>query len=174
MAAFSQLYEKVIGATGGLFLPQSFHPYQLVNAKGTSVWLAAYAWLVTRPAKEEMLDKISNGSIYPANVPSSFNEYHVWPDNRLLPKQNAAFGTYAPFVIPFIVWKDEKPLSFDVEIQAAIAAGKDAGSYLGGINQAISFLMSPPAFVIGFDEFDEQQPSALIDHFVNFLPALTR
>lgn len=35
------------------------------------------------------------------------------------------------------------------------------------VTAAIKFFMPQPAFIIGFDEFDENNPSGMIDKFIN-------
>jgi hypothetical protein len=43
--SFGELYKKVIGIKGGIVIGSSFHPYQLVNPKGTTAWQAGYVQL---------------------------------------------------------------------------------------------------------------------------------
>src|SRR6476660_3781222 len=59
-SSFSQLYNKVIGKKGGIIIGSSFHPYQLVNPKGTTVWQAGYVQLYVNEKKDEAFSAIIN------------------------------------------------------------------------------------------------------------------
>lgn len=49
--SFGELYNKVIGKKGGIVIGSSFHPYQLVNPKGTTAWQAAYVQIYMNKKK---------------------------------------------------------------------------------------------------------------------------
>jgi hypothetical protein len=54
------LYKKVIGVKGGIAIGSSFHPYQLVNPKGITVWQASYVQLYANNKKDEAFNAIIN------------------------------------------------------------------------------------------------------------------
>ncbi|MET0243674.1 MAG: hypothetical protein ABW174_09400 [Flavitalea sp.] len=103
LASFARLYSIVIGGSGGMILSRSYHPFQLINPKATSVWIAAFTYLFTRNDIENLFRKTA--------------------------QENASC-------------------------------------------QALKFFMADPTFVIGFDEFDDQHPGGMVDHFVNYLSHL--
>ena len=151
--AVLNLYRKVIGDIPGIAIGASLHPYQLVNPKGTTVWQAAYV-LNHESFKDD-------ATIFTPR-PAGFDELHVWPDTRLSTDENPIFARYVPFVIPFLASPSSKTLEWDARI---------TGDFVESITQAARFLMPPPGFVLGFDEFDETKPEKLIDRFVNFIQA---
>lgn len=165
--AFGDLYKKVIGNKGGIIVGSSFHPYQLVNPKGTTVWHAGYVQLFLNEKKDDAFNDIKNdNSLFLVDPSSAFKELNVWPDTRLTYEENPIFSKYVPFVIPFLTYKSDQPSIWDNEIQIGMATRGDASEYVEKITKLISFFMPSPSFILGFDEFDEKNPSKLIDNFI--------
>ena len=168
LAQFGQLYNLVIGEHGGVGLASSFHPYQLVNQAGVTVWYAAYAQLYAQPNRAALFEAMADEQArYVVAPPASFSEFHVWPDTRLTSDENPVFSHYIPFVLPFSVRKGPAPLRWDAELAAAEGDKNRFGTYLDTVNKAIQFVQPSPAFVLGFGEFDEQQPERLIERFMD-------
>ena len=164
---FGELYQLVIGELGGIAINNSFHPYFIINQKGTTVWNAAYVKVYTNENQAEAFKTIrANQAIYTVDLSSLFREVNVWPDTRLTYEENPLFRTYAPFVIPFLVDSDNREIRWDAEIAKGIAEKGHASAYVERVTNALRFFMAAPAFVIGFDEFDEKNPSGLIDNFI--------
>ena len=167
LAKFGELYNLVIGHHGGVGIASSFHPYQLVNEAGITVWYAAYAQFYAQPNRLELFAEMTvEKTPFVVVPPASFAEYHLWPDTRLTTDENPIFGRFVPFVIPFLVRKDPELLRWDKEL----AAGCDKpriSAYLKAVNEAIKFVQPAPAFVLGFGAFDEQQPEQLVEQFLN-------
>ncbi len=165
--SFGKLYDLVIGAHGGVSLGSSFHPYQLINPSGLTVWYTAYAQLYAQPQRaalfEAMADEQARFLVAP---PASFADFHVWPDTRLTSAENPVFSHYIPFVLPFLVRKGPAPLRWDAELAAADGDAARLQPYLAAVNEAIQFVQPAPAFVLGFGEFEEQQPERLIERFM--------
>ena len=165
---FGELYNLVVGQHGGLGIAGSFHPYQLVNEAGVSVWYAAFAQLYAQPNRlglyaEMTVEKLS----FVVEPPASFAEFHLWTDTRLTTDENPIFGRFVPFVIPFLVRKDPELLRWDAEFTAAEGDKNRISPYLKAVNEAIRFVQPAPAFILGFGEFDEQQPELLIEKFLD-------
>ncbi len=168
LAKFGELYQQVIGAHGGLGIASTFHPYQLVNQVGVTVWYAAYAQLYAQPNRLELFAEMTvEKTSFVVEPPASFAEYHVWPDTRLSTDENPIFDRFVPFVIPFLVRKDPELLRWDAEFAAAESDPSRLRPYLDAVNAAIKFVQPAPAFVLGFGEFDEQQPEQLIAKFLD-------
>jgi hypothetical protein len=166
--AFNQLYAKVIGDMGGLIISGSFHPYQIVNQKGTTVWHVAYLHVHFNENKEEAFRAITREQARFLVDPSdSFKNIFTWPDKRLTFETDPFFSKYVPFIIPFLVYKPQKKLNWDLEIQKEMNQKGHAGDYVESITESIRFFMPKPAFILGFDEFDEQNPSKMIDNFIS-------
>jgi hypothetical protein len=166
--AFGELYQKVIGIKGGIVIGSSFHPYQLVNLKGTTVWQAAYVQLYLNNKKDEAFNAIINDNgLFLVDLSSAFKDIMVWPDTRLTNEENPLFSKYVPFVIPFLVYKLTEQPNWDIEISLGMATNGDAAEYVQKTNNLIRFFMPEPSFIVGFDEFDGTNPSKLIDHFIN-------
>ncbi len=161
-AAALKLYRKVIGSIPGIAMGASLHPYQLVNLKGTTVWQAAYV-LHHESFKDD-------ATIFTPR-PAGFDELHMWPDTRLSTDKHPIFARYVPFVIPFLASPSSKTLEWDLQIEQEMKLKGNASDFVESVTQAIRFLMPPPGFVLGFDEFDETKPEKLIDRFVNFIQA---
>lgn len=167
-ARLGELYKLVIGAHGGLSLASTFHPYQLVNPAGITVWYAAYAQFYAQPDRIEMFGEMTvEKAQFVVAPPASFAEFNVWPDARLTSAENPVFSRYVPFVLPFLVRKNPDALRWDAEFAAADGDKERIGWYLAAVNEAIRFLQPAPAFVLGFDEFDEQHPERLIERFLS-------
>ena len=165
---FGELYNLVVGNHGGLGIASSFHPYQLVNQAGLTVWYAAYAQLYAQPNRFELFAEITlEKAQFVLVPPASFAEFHVWPDTRLTTDENPIFGRFVPFVIPFLVRKDPELLRWDKEFAAAAGDKAYLAPYLKAVNEAVRFVQPAPAFVLGFSEFDEQQPELLIEKFLS-------
>lgn len=168
LAKFGELYNLVIGNHGGLGIASSFHPYQLVNPAGLTVWYAAYAQFYAQPNRLELFAEMTVEKVSFVTVPpASFAEFHVWPDTRLTTDENPIFGRFVPFVIPFLVRKDPELLRWDKEFAAAEGDKNRIAPYLKAVNEAIKFVQPAPAFVLGFGEFDEQQPELLVEKFIS-------
>ena len=165
---FGELYTLVIGNHGGLGTAGSFHPYQLVSAAGISVWYTAYAQLYAQANRLKLFAEMTvEKTSFVVEPPASFAEYHVWPDTRLTTDENPIFGRFVPFVIPFLVRKDPGLLNWDKEFATADGDNRRVRPYLDAVNAAIKFVQPAPAFVLGFGEFDEQQPELLIEKFLS-------
>ena len=168
LALFGELYSLVIGKHGGLGLASSFHPYQLVSEAGISVWYTAFAQLYAQPNRLELFAEMTvEKTSFAVEPPASFAEFHVWPDTRLTAGENPIFGRFIPFVIPFLVRKDPELLRWDAEFAAAEGDRSLLRPYLDAVSAAIKFVQPAPAFVLGFGEFDEQQPEQLVEKFLS-------
>ncbi|MDJ0365917.1 hypothetical protein QMK33_12205 [Hymenobacter sp. H14-R3] len=175
MQHFGELYNLVIGEHGGVSLSSSFHPYQLVNPAGVTVWYAAYAQLYAQPNRADLFGAMADEQArFVVAPPASFGQFHVWPDTRLTSAENPVFSRYIPFVLPFLVRKGPAALRWDAEFAAAGGDPERIQPYLEAVTEAIRFVQPAPAFVLGFGEFDEQQPERLIEEFMScraMLPA---
>ena len=168
VAKFGELYNLVIGNHGGLGIASTFHPYQLVNPAGLTVWYAAYAQFYAQPTRLELFAAMTvEKASFVTVPPASFAGFHIWPDTRLTTDENPIFGRFVPFVIPFLVRKDPELLRWDAEFAAAEGDNSRLRPYLDAVNAAIKFVQPAPAFVLGFGEFDEQQPELLIEKFIS-------
>ncbi|AIN75151.1 hypothetical protein O8E88_002362 [Flavobacterium psychrophilum] len=166
--SFTNLYENIIGEKGGIIIGNSFHPYQIVNPKGTTIWHASYVKLYVNENKDEVFKAIINENTkFLVDLGSTFNEINVWPDTRLTYEENPIFSKYVPFIIPFLVYKSEEQTKWDLELNIEIALNGHATNYVNSINELTRFIMPEPSFILGFDEFDEQNPSKLIENFIN-------
>ncbi|MFD2717872.1 hypothetical protein ACFST9_04050 [Hymenobacter monticola] len=166
LTKFGELYNLVIGKHGGLGIASSFHPYQLVNQAGITVWYTAYAQFYAQPNRLQMFAEMTlEKAQFVVVPPASFAEFHLWPDTRLTTDENPIFGRFVPFVIPFLVRKDPELLRWDAEF--ADGDKNRLNAYLKEVNAAIKFVQPAPAFVLGFGEFDEQQPEQLIEKFLS-------
>ncbi|QMW01094.1 hypothetical protein [Spirosoma foliorum] len=112
-----ELYRKVIGDIGGIAITNSFHPYYIVNQKGTTVWNAAYVNVYINEKQDEFSRNIqTNKAIYMVDMGPIFTEINVWPDTRLTYEENPLFSRYVPFIIPFLVYNPDKEIRWDYEI----------------------------------------------------------
>ena len=168
LTKFGELYSLVVGNHGGLGIASSFHPYQLLNPEGVSVWYAAYAQFYAQPNRFELFAEMTlEKAAFVLVPPASFAELHVWSDARLTSDENPVFNRFIPFVIPFVVRKNPDILRWDAEFAAAAGDKARLMPYLKAVNEAVHFVQPAPAFVLGFGEFDEQQPEQLIEKFLN-------
>ena len=168
LTKFGELYNLVVGQHGGLGIASSFHPYQLVNEAGITVWYAAYAQFYAQSNRLELFAEMTvEKASFVTVPPASFAEFHIWPDTRLTTDENPIFSRFVPFVIPFLVRKDPELLRWDKEFAAAAGDQSRLSPYLEAVNEAIHFVQPAPAFVLGFGEFDEQRPEQLVEQFLS-------
>ena len=125
-----------------------------------------YLYGFTQNPNHAAPDQQSFGELYQVDLSTLFGEVNVWPDTRLTYDENPLFSTYAPFVIPFLVDSENRGIRWDAEITQGVAQTGHASAYVERVTKALRFFMAEPAFVIGFDEFDEKNPSGLIDNFI--------
>ncbi|WP_143774456.1 hypothetical protein [Niastella vici] len=171
--AFHKLYQLVIGRIGGVCITNSFHPYFIINGKGVTAWMDAYLKVVVNKNKDEMFFNMKNErAVYTMNAASAFNELKVWPDTRLTYEENPALSKFVPFIIPFLTLKSEQSTNWDMAQKTTKITNGYATEYLEEVTSAIRFFMPAPAFVLGFDEFNGANPSALIDKFIACKPLL--
>lgn len=168
LGKFGELFRLVAGNHGGLGIASSFHPYQLLNPAGVSVWYAAYAQFYAQPNRVELFGAMTlEQAQFVVVPPASFAGFHPWPDTRLTTDKNPIFSRFIPFVIPFLVRKNPDALRWDAEITAAEGDKHRLNPYLKAVSKAIKFVQPAPAFVLGFGEFEEQQPEQLIEKFLS-------
>jgi hypothetical protein len=166
--AWGELYQRVIGIRGGILPGGSFHPYQLINAKGATVWQTSYLQLYVSEKRQEAFRAIiANDALVRVDVSPMYNNLLMWPDTRLSHEENPVFSKYVPFVIPFLSYKKDQPITWDEKIESGMAEKGHASAYVEQITKLSNFLTPPPSFIVGFDEFDEANPSKLIDNFIN-------
>lgn len=169
LGKFGELCALVIGEHGGLALASSFHPYQLVNPAGVSVWYAAFAQFYAQPNRVELFGAMTlEKAQFVVVPPASFAEFSVWPDARLTSDENPIFSRFVPFVLPFLVRKNPDALRWDAEFAAAEGDRDRLNPYLKAVNQAMHFVQPAPAFVLGFGEFEEHNPEQLIEKFLSY------
>ena len=139
-----------------------------MNEAGISVWYMAYAQLYAEASRLEMYAEMTvEKTSFVVVPPASFAEFHTWPDTRLTTDENPIFGRFVPFVIPFLVRKDPELLRWDAEFAATEGEKSRLRPYLDAVNTAIKFVQPAPAFVLGFGEFNEQQPELLVEKFMS-------
>ena len=168
LGKFGEIYNLVVGEHGGLGIASTFHPYQLVNPAGVSVWYAAFAQFYAQPDRVELFGAMTlEKAQFVVVPPVSFAEFNAWPDARLTSDENPIFSRFIPFVLPFLVRKNPDALRWDAECSAAEGDRDRLSPYLKAVSQALHFVQPAPAFVLGFGEFDEQQPEQLVEKFLS-------
>lgn len=164
-AAFVDLIQRITQRTV-ITIGASFHPYQLIRPEGLSVW--SYTLLRIHSQQKAGLTEVGHGrgSVHTVPPADAF-PMRQWSDTRLFTDVNPVFGQYVPFVIPYLVPKDDQAPYWEKRLAAEVAAHGHATPYLESINEAMRFLLPTPAFVVGFDAFDETNPHGVVQNFVN-------
>jgi hypothetical protein len=169
------LYKQLVGTKGGIIIPAAFHPHQLVNQKGVAVWQAAFIMMAVNEKSKGIADAVNQGQAAAIIDPSdSFRNLNIWPDKRLTCNENSIFSKIVPYIIPFFVYNDGRPTRWDTFFELEMQKTGYANELASGITEATRFMMKEPSFVLGFDRFDEQYPSAMIDRFMSMKIALER
>jgi hypothetical protein len=133
-----------------------------------TAWQACYVQLYLNNKKDEALNAIINDNgLFLVDPSSAFKDIMVWPDTRLTTHENPIFSKYVPFVIPFLVYNMTEQTNWDIEINRGMATKGNASEFVEQITNLTRFIMPEPSFVLGFDKFDETNPSTLIDNFIN-------
>lgn len=167
--AFARLISLATGRKGAVTIGASFHPYQLVNPKGVHVWAQTLVSIIVQKACDLKVIGTTH-SYFHMNPPGpQAFPLLVWPDTRLMPDVTPAFGTYVPFIIPYLEYEDGLPSYWTERLEHEVLHNGHAHAYLESINAALRFLLADPAFVVGFGTLDEKHPEALLDNFVRFI-----
>jgi len=167
--AFYNLIFPLTGMNGTVTIGASFHPYQIINNNGIDIWEQVFQ--VTKAHNYCDYEKLINEKYFFHMIPPAATAfpYIIWSDNRLLNEINPEFGIYVPFLIPYLTFENGQEPQWLVELKNGITTQGNAHLFIDKINHASKFLMPEPTFIIGFDEFDINNPSTVIDHFVDFL-----
>lgn len=165
--AFARLIGLVTGRKGAVTIGASFHPYQLVNAKGVPVWAQTMVAILTQGIDLKVVTTTNTFFHMNPPGPQAFPVL-IWPDNRLSTEVTPAFGKYVPFVIPYLEFEDGDIPYWSERLHEDMLMHGHAEAYLNAINASLRFLLPEPAFVVGFGVLDEQHPEALLEHFVQF------
>jgi hypothetical protein len=166
---FHQLINLVVGKNAAITIGASFHPYQLINGRGIDIWETVLN-VISVNSYCDLEALIKSHSYFHMNPPdqSAFPVIQ-WQDERLFTEANPEFGTYVPFVIPYLRHDDGNKPFWLVQIETQMSLGAKATGYIEQLNDAMRFLMPPPAFILGFDVFNKHNPSEIVNHFVDFL-----
>ncbi|WP_224369210.1 hypothetical protein [Hyalangium versicolor] len=166
--AFARLIGLATGDRGAVTIGASFHPYQLVNAKGVTVWQQTLVAIITQKFCD--LKQIATTPTFFHMNPPGPQAFPIliWPDKRLTTDVTPAFGKYVPFVIPYADLDDGSVPHWRMRLAEEVATHGHAHAYLESINAALRFLLPDPAFVVGFGILDEEHPETLVEQFVTF------
>ncbi|AGC41953.1 ankyrin repeat-containing protein [Myxococcus stipitatus DSM 14675] len=171
-AAFVELIQRITQRPV-ITIGASLHPYQLLRPEGLSIW--SYTLLRMHSQQQAALLEVGNGRASVHTVPpADAFPMSQWSDKRLFTDVNPVFGQYVPFVIPYLVPKEDGPPYWEKRMAAEVAAHGHATPYLESINEALRFLLPHPAFVVGIDAFDEKNPHAVVQNFVDVAEKLLK
>ena len=161
-----KLFKKIIGEKGGIIVGNSFYPYSLIDKDGMSVWEFATLYLLkNEPNFKNELNNDNNLTLL--ELSSKFGEINLWNDDtRLTFEENPFFGKAVPFIIPFIVFDHKRDTNFDKMILKELKENQHAQNYIDEINIILKEFMHETTFTLGFDEFNKENKSKLIDNFI--------
>lgn len=166
--AFNKLM-TLVSKTGAISIGATFHPYHLLDGKGNDLWEIFLKTIEINNSSvlEILKDK---KKIYHLDVPSA-EQFQIvkWDDERLFVEHNPEFGKFVPFVLPFISYNDGEDPLWLTKLQEGLKEKYTAKDFIDKVNDAVRFFLPQPTFILGIDEFDKDNPSQLIDHYVNFL-----
>lgn len=166
--AFNKLM-TLVSKTGAISIGATFHPYHLLDGKGNVLWEIFLKTIEINNSSvlEILKDK---KKIYHLDVPSA-EQFQIvkWDDERLFVEHNPEFGKFVPFVLPFISYNDGEDPLWLTKLQEGLKEKYTAKDFIDKVNDAVRFFLPQPTFILGIDEFDKDNPSQLIDHYVNFL-----
>lgn len=165
--AFARLIGLATGRKGAVTIGASFHPYQLVNAKGVPVWAQTMVAILMNDI--DVKEVTTTNTFFHMNPPGpEAFPLILWPDDRLSTDVTPAFGRYVPFVIPYLEFEDGEAPYWSERLTEDVRVHGHADAYLNAINDSLRFLLPKPSFVVGFGVLDEQHPEALVEDFVQF------
>lgn len=141
-----------INARSAVYTGAAIEPQYLINAKGTTAWIAMWASIAA--ANPALLQSLGKGPglawVSPAWMNKAFGQHVNWPE-KMLRAHNLALGEYKLVAIPFLV-PDKGMALKDMARSARMRDGS--------------------LEVFGFYEFNENNPEALLVSFetlVNFI-----
>lgn len=165
---FEQLM-SLLSASGTISIGATFHPYHLLDRQGNDLWEVFFKSTETSRYSdlEELVEK---KSVYHIDPPSEEHfQIAKWEDERLFVERNPEFGTFVPFVLPFLSYNDGEDPLWLTQLQRGLKENYTAKDFMDRINESIRFFLPKPTLILGIDQFDKNHPNVLIDHFVNFL-----
>ena len=160
-----KLFKKIIGEKGGIIVGNSFYPYCIIDEDGDSVWDFATLYLLKNEPNFE--NELSKNNLTLLELSSKFSKINLWEDDtRLTFEENPFFGNAVPFIIPFIVFDNKRDTNFDKMIMKELNENQHAQNYIDEINTILKEFMHETTFTLGFDEFNKENKSKLIDNFI--------
>ena len=161
-----KIYKKVIGEKGGIIIGNSFYPYCLIDEDGVSVW--DFAFLYLQKNNPNFKDELKSKDLTLLELSSKFSKINLWEDDtRLTYEENPFFGNAVPFIIPFVVFDSKRDTNFDKMILKELAENGNAQNYIDEITSILKEFMAETTFTLGFDEFNRENKSKIIDNFIN-------
>lgn len=166
---FYKLIQPLTGNNGTITIGASFHPYQIINQTGDDIWETLYN-VIEANSFCDYNQLIEEKYFFHMNTPGP-QAFPIgkWEDQRLYTEINPEFSRFVPFLIPYLTYNTlEDPLWLE-KLHMGIATVGNAQEFIESVNNASRFLMPEPTFIIGFGVFEKNNPSELIDHYVDFL-----
>ncbi|GAL87746.1 ankyrin repeat-containing protein [Sporocytophaga myxococcoides] len=166
---FYKLIQPLTGNNGTITIGASFHPYQIINQSGDDIWETLYK-VIEANKFCDYNHLIEEKYFFHMNTPGP-QAFPIgnWEDQRLYTEINPEFSRFVPFLIPYLTYNTlEDPLWLE-KLHMGIATVGNAQEFIESVNIASRFLMPEPTFFIGFGVFEKNNPSELIDHYVDFL-----
>jgi hypothetical protein len=135
-----------INARSAIYTGAAIEPKYLINTKGVTTWIAMFAFISSN--NPNLVKAIGTGPgaawVPPDWMNSAFGNHINWPD-RMLRDHNLDVKGYKLVAIPFLVPNNAAALK---NLSLSIKAPDDSLE------------------VLGFHEFDEKNPKALLGEFV--------
>lgn len=170
---FEQLI-ALLNDSGAISIGASYHPYHLISEEGEDLW-ESYLEKIEMDLSYDIESLISQQSIVHYDpIAENYSKIIKWEDERLFIERNPEFGKFVPFIIPYLSYDDGKDPHWLTELQKELKEKYTAKNFLDKVNNTVRFFLPQPTLILGFDIFDKEQPSLLIDHYVNFLENVIR
>lgn len=167
--SFYNLIQPLTGANGTVTIGASFHPYQIIDKIGNDIWETLYN-VIEANNFCDFKNLIEEKFFFHMNTPGpQAFPFTQWSDQRLYTEINPEFGKFVPFLIPYLTYDSHEDPQWLLKLHEGISKVGNAQEFIESINNASRFLMPEPTFIIGFGEFNKNNQSELIDHYVNFL-----
>ncbi|MCF8275727.1 MAG: hypothetical protein K9J17_03245 [Flavobacteriales bacterium] len=164
------IFKNTVGKKGFIGIDSIFHPYNLVNPKGVTAWDLAWFSVYT-PDNGKFIGEIAENktaTVVNAEALNLKDNYRVWPNNDLDPEINEQYSKYVPFVLPYLIYKNNDEPHWSEMIKSELELQGQAHTYIENFNSVFSKCINGHVMTLGFGEFDRENLDELIENFTSF------
>ena len=168
--AVIEIIKNTVGNKGFIGIDSIFHPYNLMNHKGTTAWDLAWFRVYFQDngkfIKEIAYNKTA--TVIKSEQLNLKDNYRVWPNNELDPEKNPQYSKYVPFIFPYLIYKNNDEPHWLKMINEEMKIQGHAQTYIGNFNSVFSKFIDGHIMTLGFGEFNRENLDDVIQKYTDF------